>query len=292
MERSIDHHHLESLITFLSVARLGRYTAAADVLGVNHSTVSRRIAALEKAMGGRVLTRTPAGWEVTDLGRRALGAAEEIERAVAGLTETRTGGELAGTVRIGVPDAFAAHFATPAMAALQRQHPRLAVELMSATQRARQTRSGVDLEVVVGKPHVHKAVATELLTYHLGLYASREYLALHGEPQAIAELVSHRLNYYVESALTIDELDSATEALPPMPRGITSTSVFSHIAATKAAAGIGILPDFLADLEDDLVRLLPGDYAHAATYWVVGREEALRNPAVLAAVAAMAQAAA
>ncbi|MGB9036244.1 MAG: LysR family transcriptional regulator, partial [Paeniglutamicibacter sp.] len=165
MERSIDHHHLESLITFLSVARLGRYTAAADVLGVNHSTVSRRIAALEKAMGGRVLTRTPSGWEVTDLGRRALGAAEEIERAVAGLTETRTSGELAGTVRIGVPDAFAAHFATPAMAALQRRHPRLAVELMSATQRARQTRSGVDLEVVVGKPHVHKAVATELLTY-------------------------------------------------------------------------------------------------------------------------------
>lgn len=287
MERSLDHHHLESLITFLSVARLGRYTAAADVLGVNHSTVSRRIAALEKAVGGRVLTRTPSGWEVTDLGRRALGVAEDIERALTGLTETRDTGELAGTVRIGVPDAFAAHFATPAMAALQRKHPRLAVELMSATQRARQTRSGVDLEVVVGKPHVHKAVATELLTYHLGLYASRDYLADHGEPQGLADLVSHRLNYYVESALTIDELDSATESLPPMPRGITSTSVFSHIAATKASAGIGILPDFLADLETDLVRLLPGDYAYAATYWVVGREEALRNPAVLAAVAAM-----
>lgn len=287
MQRSIDHHHLESLITFLAVARLGRYTAAADTLGINHSTVSRRIGSLEKAMGGRVLTRTPSGWEVTDLGHRALGAAEEIERAVAGITESRGNGELAGTVRIGVPDAFAAHFATPAMAALQRDHPRLAVELMSATQRARQTRSGVDLEVVVGKPHVHKAVATELLTYHLGLYASREYLSRHAQPQGISELISHRLNYYVESSLTIDELDRATESLPPMPRGITSTSVFSHIAATKASAGIGILPDFLADLEPDLVRLLPEDYAHAATYWVVGREESLRNPAVLAAVAAM-----
>ncbi len=50
---------LDALMTFLSVARLGRYTAAADVLGVNHSTVSRRITALESAMGGRVLVGRP-----------------------------------------------------------------------------------------------------------------------------------------------------------------------------------------------------------------------------------------
>ena len=65
---------LEALMTFLAAARLGRYTAAAEVLGVNHSTVSRRIASLEDAMGGRVLVRTASGWEVTELGRRALGA--------------------------------------------------------------------------------------------------------------------------------------------------------------------------------------------------------------------------
>ena len=55
-------------MTFLAVARLGRYTAAAQVLGVNHSTVSRRIAALEETMGGRVLTRASGAWVVTPLG--------------------------------------------------------------------------------------------------------------------------------------------------------------------------------------------------------------------------------
>ena len=69
----------EALMTFLAVARLGRYTAAAEVLGVNHSTVSRRIATLEEAMGGRILVRTAGGWEITDLGRRALTTAESIE---------------------------------------------------------------------------------------------------------------------------------------------------------------------------------------------------------------------
>src|SRR6478735_1154607 len=83
---------LEGLMTFLAAARLGRYTAAAEVLGVNHSTVSRRIASLEEAMGGRVLVRTPAGWETTALGRRALAVAERIEASVRQLADEGTEG--------------------------------------------------------------------------------------------------------------------------------------------------------------------------------------------------------
>lgn len=85
MDRQIDYRHLESLIALLTVARLGRYTAAATVLGVNHSTISRRIDALQKAMGGHLLTRSPNGWELTDLGRRAMTSAEAIEQAVAAI---------------------------------------------------------------------------------------------------------------------------------------------------------------------------------------------------------------
>ena len=79
MQSSSPEPPLDALMTFLSVARLGRYTAAAEVLGVNHSTVSRRITALETAMGGRVLVRTAGGRAVTALGRRAVGIAERIE---------------------------------------------------------------------------------------------------------------------------------------------------------------------------------------------------------------------
>src|SRR5689334_24961158 len=63
-------------LVLLAVGRSGRYTAAADELGINHTTISRRIAALEQAIGGRVLTRAGGGWELTDLGREALAAAE------------------------------------------------------------------------------------------------------------------------------------------------------------------------------------------------------------------------
>ena len=223
---------LEALMTFLAAARLGRYTAAAEVLGVNHSTVSRRIASLENAMGGRVLVRTATGWETTALGRRALAAAERIEASVRELAEEGAEGAAAvqGVVRIAAPEAFTSAFLVPAMAALQSRHPALAVEIITATQRARQNRSGVDLEIVVGRrPQVHRAFATAISAYALGLYATPAYLRRAGTPTSLADLARHPLIYYVESALQVDELDRAVQPLPASPASIRSTSVFAHV---------------------------------------------------------------
>ena len=125
------------------------------------------------------------------------------------------------------------------------------------------------------------------MDYALGLYATEEYLARHGEPASIPALSAHRLNYYVEAALTIDDLDRATERLPPMRRGIASTNVLSHVTATTSGAGVGLLPDYVAQREPRLHRVLPKEYTHELSYWAVGRDEALRNPAVQAVYAAL-----
>lgn len=274
-------------MTFLSVARLGRYTAAAATLGVNHSTVSRRIAALESAMGGRVLVRTTGGWEVTVLGRRAVAIAERIEESLRELVEGDHRGTVHGMVRISSPDAFTSVFLAPAMTALRRRHPNLAVELLSATQRVRQNRSGVDLEIVVGRPQVLRAYATPICSYSLRLYATPDYLAAHGTPATVADLARHPLVYYVESSLQVDELDHALQELPDSPPSIRSTSVFAHVEATASGAGIGNLPDFLGDADPRVVRVLDGAYAYPLAYWAVARDEGPRNPAVAATLDAI-----
>src|SRR5690348_18499821 len=69
----------DDLLVLLAVGRSGRYNIAAEELGLNHTTISRRIAALEQAVGGRVLARVGGGSELTDLGRSALSAAEAVE---------------------------------------------------------------------------------------------------------------------------------------------------------------------------------------------------------------------
>ena len=76
----------DDLLVLLAVGRSGRYNIAAEELGLNHTTISRRIAALEESIGGRVLARVGGGWELTDLGREALAAAEAVETAVRSLT--------------------------------------------------------------------------------------------------------------------------------------------------------------------------------------------------------------
>lgn len=274
-------------MTFLAVARRGRFTAAADVLGVNHSTISRRIAALERAMGGRLLVRSPSGWVVTELGGRAVRIAEDIEASLRELVEGEGGGDLRGTVRVVAPDAFTAVFLAPAMTGLRQTHPDLGIELIAATQRARQHRSGVDLEIVVGRPAVLRAYATPVCAYSLRLYATPEYLAAHGTPSEIGGLARHPLVYYVESSLQVDELDRALQELPASPPSLRSTSVFAHVEATAAGAGIGLLPDFVADRDPRLVRVLDGAWSHPLAYWAVARDEGARNPAVAAALDAL-----
>src|SRR6476620_12300635 len=68
----------DDLLVLLAVGRSGRYNSAAEQLGLNHTTISRRIGALEQTIGGRVLARVGSGWELTDLGRQALSAAETV----------------------------------------------------------------------------------------------------------------------------------------------------------------------------------------------------------------------
>jgi DNA-binding transcriptional LysR family regulator len=278
----------DDLLVLLAVSRSGKFTTAAQALGLNHTTVSRRIAALEKALGGRVLARAAGGWEVTDLGAEAVAIAEQVEAAVGLLGQAdRAPDPITGVVRMTATDGFSAYIAAPAVARLRREHPGLSVEIVTVTRRALQQRSGLDIEVVVGEPQVHRAEAFQLGEYVLGMYASRAYLDEYGMPATVDELAHHQLVYFVDSMLQVDDLDAPRRLVPAMRDGLSSTNVFVHVEATRAGAGVGFLPCFMADLHDDLVRLLPEAFAERLPYWMVLRPDSMRRPAVAAVVQAI-----
>lgn len=274
------------LLVLLEVSRSGRFTTAGEGLGLNHTTVARKVAALEKALGGRVLARAAGGWELTPLGERAVGVAAQISEAM-GRLDPEAEDPVTGSVRMTATDGFSAYIASPAVAALRDEHPGLAVELITVTRRALQQRSGVDIEVVVGEPQVHRAQAIRLGEYMLGMYASRGYLARHGEPTTPEELTEHGLVYFVDSMLQVDDLDAPRRLAPEMRDGLTSTNVFVHVEATRAGAGVGFLPCFMADRHSDLVRLLPDHFRAQLPYWMVVRPDAYRQPAVAAVAEAL-----
>ncbi|MEE1622129.1 LysR family transcriptional regulator [Zafaria sp. Z1313] len=271
----------DDLLILRAVAQSGRYATAAAELGLNHTTVSRRITALEKRLGEHLLVRTAGGWELTGLGARAAAAAEQIAAALGGLEGADDGGTgPSGVVRLSATDGMSAYVISPAVARLRRRHPGIRVEIVAATRRASQIRSGLDLEIVVGRPQVHRARAERLGDYRLGLYASRAWIDAHGMPRTMDEVLGHPLVYFIDSMLQVDDLDTPRRILPGMQDAITSTNVFVHVEATRAGGGIGLLPCFMASRHPDLVRILPGEVAERLTYWMVARPETLRQPAV------------
>ena len=151
----------DDLLVLLAVSRTGRFTTAGQRLGLNHTTVARRIAALEAQLGGRVLMRAGAGWELTPLGSRALAAAEDVEAALGGLDE-RDEARVEGLIRLSATDGFSGFVAAPAMTALRARHPGVVLEIVTGTRQASQQRAGADLEVVVGRPQVRRARALHL----------------------------------------------------------------------------------------------------------------------------------
>ena len=279
----------DDLLILLTVARLGRFNAVAETLGTTHTTISRRILALDKQLGGRTLERSPHGWELTELGASAVAAAEAIEETLGSLAGAigQDQDALSGMVRISTSDGFGAEFVTPALVRLQQRHPLLNVEMLSATRKVSQNRSGVDLEVVVGRNEVSNAQPIFLTNYFLRLYASAGYAAGRGLPETLDAVGQHGFVSYVESALQVAELGHRSSQLPMPKSSFQATSVFAQIEAVRRGAGIGLLPNFMVAGSPDFVPVLPDDFQRQVPIWAVARPEALRSGRVQAVIAAL-----
>jgi DNA-binding transcriptional LysR family regulator len=194
---------------FLAVARAGQILGAARRLGLNHATVSRRIAALEAALGARLFRRMTTGSELTAAGERFLGVAERMEAdmiaARADLADE--GDDLAGPVRIGAPDGFGVAFLAPRLGELTARHRELSIQLVPVPRSFSLSRREADIAITVERPTEGRLVASKLVDYSLGLYASRAYGEKHGLPETPAALAGHRLVGYVDDLVNTPTLD-------------------------------------------------------------------------------------
>lgn len=271
----------DDLRYLLAVARTGRLVSAADALGVDHTTVSRRITALERTLGVRLMERGTEGWGLTDTGRAVAQSARAIEDALVHVVDAVSGQDapsLHGTVRVSAPDGFGTVFATPALARVRRRHPQLRAELITATRQLNLRPAGFDLAVAIGRPPRSRLVTEHLTDYALGLYASDEYLARCGPPGSVAELREHPLIFYIESMLQVGDLDIERH-LPGITPAFSSTNVFAQLEATRLGAGVGVLPAFLAE-PARLRRLLPEAVDIRLPITLAVRREAVTHPAV------------
>jgi DNA-binding transcriptional LysR family regulator len=258
---------------FLAVARSGQILGAARRLGLNHATVSRRVASLESSLNAKLFRRLTTGSELTPAGARFLELAERLEtELIAARADIAGEGDtVSGTVRIGAPDGFGVAFLAPRLGALTTRHRELVVQLVPVPRSFSLSRREADIAITVERPGEGRLVASKLVDYTLGLYASRSYLGEMGMPQTRTELARHRLVGYVPDLVINPSLDYAAEFVPDWTSGFEISSSLGQVEAVRAGAGIGILHAFIARGLPDLVRIEAAPPIRRA-YWLVYHE--------------------
>lgn len=263
---------------FLAVARAGRLTVAAQGLGVEHSTVSRRIAALECALGARLFDRRPTGYTLTPHGERLLSSAEAIETlALTAQSELMNADfRVSGSVRIGAPDGFGASFLAPRIGKLAAMHPDLEIQLVAMPRIFNPTKRETDIAIVLSRPHEGRLHACKLTDYELRLYAARSYLARHPRIRTRADLSGHRFIGYIEDLIYAPELDYADAIGRDAKIALQSSNLLAQYRATLAGAGICILPCFMAAPEAELEPVLESEICLKRTFWLAMHSD-MRN---------------
>jgi DNA-binding transcriptional LysR family regulator len=264
----------DNVRVFLAVARAGQFVAAAKRLRLDHATVSRRIAALEAALGARLFDRRTTGATLTAAGEKFLRAAEEMETAFlhaqAELGDKDV--EMTGVVRIGAPDGFSTYYLAHIFGDFLARHPGVLIQLVPIPQVMPLARREVDIVVVLDKPEAGRFFARKLTDYSLGVYASRDYLARHRAPRDVDELSAHRLVGHVEEHAFSGALDYVRELFAGAPTAFECASVVTQLEALRAGLGIGVVHDYIAQHFADLERVLPERRA-MRSYWIVTHED-------------------
>jgi DNA-binding transcriptional LysR family regulator len=249
---------------FAELARSGSLSETARRLKADHSTVGRRIAALEAALGVKLFDRMPRGYVLTEQGTRLAEQAAGVEEAIFAVARTAAGAtdQISGRVCISAPPALASHWLVPLLAPLRQQHPALELDVVGETGAADLSRREADIALRLSRPAGGGLVARKLGDVRYGLYGSRAYLdataqsgwQFIGYDEALADVPQQRwLDAYVAGR----------------PYAMRSNDLASLIAAARAGIGLAAVPHVLAASAGDLVCVTEAREAMRALWMVV-----------------------
>jgi DNA-binding transcriptional LysR family regulator len=258
--------HLASIRTFLRVADVENFSEAARQLGLPKSLVTKRINALEQALGIPLLVRTTRRVRLTESGglyrARVAGLIEELDLLESSLSEGAL--QLRGLLRVSSPTAFGILELRPALAEFMARHPDLTIELLLNDQPVNPAEEGFDVVITDTASISGQFEEQPLFRFDLVCCAAPDYLARRGTPQLPADLREHDfLHYlYAESGHELRfARDEERFRVLVHPR-LSSNSGAVMRDAALAGDGIAVLPHFLIpdELRDGaLIELLP-DY--------------------------------
>ncbi len=257
----------EDIRFFLALARHGSLSAAARTLGVTHATVSRRTAALEASLGARLFERRQDGYALTPDGQRILTTAAAMERAAADLSRGAEAAQALGRVRVTATPSLAESVLIPRLAAFQRAHPSLDIDVISDRRAISLQRREADVAVRLARPLEGELRAKRLVGLGFGFYGGPDWQARVGAGQA-PEFIG-----FDDSGAHLPEALWLSQSFPGARFAFRSNSQGAQAIAARAGCGIALLPHFIAAGDPDLHPIDLSAAPPGRELWLLMRNE-------------------
>lgn len=269
---------------FLEVSRGHTLAAAAKKLGVDYTTVGRRIAALERELGAKLFERTPDGFISTEAGEDLRAAAERMEAAALDLERRALGADrrLSGTVRIASTETMAQVLVLPAVRALHERHPDIHVHVLTGAARLDIARREADLALRYVRPEKGTLISRRVARVAFAAYASKEYLAKRPVPPAGASLRGH-------DSLELEEGIRSWRTSPLVDARVVvrTNSLPALLEAAALGLGMATLLCCVADRQPLLRRVWPSVPPELDDLFLVVHEDVQRTGRVRALIDAL-----
>ena len=243
---------------FLAVARQQSTIAAGKTLGVNQSTVHRRLVELEKRLQRKLVTREPVGYRLTDYAKELLPYAERIESEVKDFErhvkdKTR---DLTGVIRVTCPEPIVSRLTKSALFdRFHERYPALRIEFLSSDRYLDLTKGEADIAFRSGDTD-EELVGRKIADSLWAVYASKDYIARHGKPEKLEDLKQHLLVAFDVSLSNHRTSTWLKEVAPDAKIAARSNSVLGLASSIKSGVGIGPLPTAVGDAEEQLVKIM------------------------------------
>ena len=266
----------DDLRIFLAVARTGSLSGAARQLGIQHSTVSRRMQKLEQTLGSRLLERTNQGYRLTPAGEQAEKAAQQMEHEVLAVDGTLKGRdiELSGVLRVTAINNMASTVLMPMFVAFGREHPQVELHISVSNSDASLAQREADVAIRLTNSPRETLIGRRMVTVASALYGSRRYLEeIRGSGKPPRWIGVECCNFH--RSWTRENCNGE-------PHRFFSDDTLLTLAAIREGAGISFLPCFMGDLDPALARFQDPDPQHDLGLWILFHPDLKRTRRVLA----------
>ncbi len=274
----------DEIRTAYHVARLGTVSGAADVLGVHHATVIRHIDALERRLGAKLFQRHARGYTPTEAGRDLLQVAQTTDDQFAQLAgRIRGSGQTVSGELVVTSLAIVSSLLTPPIVSFRDKYPDLVVRFLTDERIFRLEYGEAHVAIRAGAvPNEPDNVVQPFVRIRHALYATRDYVERRGKPATVSELANHDLIGEDGGQSQAPFLRWLRQNVPAEAVTWRTSDIASMHEAVRSGAGIGFLPVYAAERDDNMVQVMAPLDDWSSSLWLVTHVDLHRTTKVQA----------